>query len=79
MTIPREMYNSYNISLNKYLQDKMISYKLGPGFRGSCLQMSFKIDVLKNFAIFTEKHMCWRLHHRCFPVNVTRIFLYKFL
>ena len=23
--------------------------------------MFFKIDVLKNFAIFTEKHLCWSL------------------
>lgn len=28
MTIPREMYNSYNISLNKYLQDKIVFSKL---------------------------------------------------
>ena len=26
--------------------------------------------VLKNFAIFAEKHQCWRLQHRCFPLNV---------
>ena len=30
-------------------------------FRSSHSQMSFKIDVLKNFAIFTGKHMCWIL------------------
>ena len=28
--------------------------------RSSCLQMFFKIGILKNFAIFTEKHPCQR-------------------
>ena len=44
-----------------------------------------KKGVLKNFAIFTRKHLCWslfdvfgvnfikrRLQHRCFPVNITK-------
>ena len=35
---------------------------LGPGFRSSHrLRMFFKIVLLKNFAIFTEKHLCWGL------------------
>ena len=29
--------------------------------RSSRLEMLFEIDVLKNFAIFTEKHLCWSL------------------
>ena len=29
--------------------------------RSSPSQMFFKIDVLKSFAIFTEKHLCWSL------------------
>ena len=29
--------------------------------RSSGWQMFFKIDALKNFAIFTEKHLCWSL------------------
>ena len=29
--------------------------------RSSCSQMIFKIGVLKNFAIFTEKYLCWTL------------------
>ena len=43
-------------------------------------QMLFKIGVLKNFVIFTEKHLCWSLFNKvtdlkvCFPVNIT-IFL----
>ena len=48
--------------------------------RTSRLKMFFMIGVLKNFAIFTEKHLCWshflinfikkRLKCRCFPVNI---------
>ena len=48
--------------------------------------MFFKIGVLKNFAIFLEKHFCWslllrklqasrlkrRLQHRCFPKNIAK-------
>ena len=29
--------------------------------RTSRLQMFFKVGALKNFAIFTEKHLCWIL------------------
>ena len=29
--------------------------------RSYCSQMFFKIHVLKNFAVFTEKHLCWSL------------------
>ena len=43
--------------------------------RSSCLQMFFELGVLKNFAMFTGKHLCWSLfswscrskeHHRWF-------------
>ena len=43
--------------------------------RSSRSQMFFKIDVLKNFIIFTGKHLCWSLFliklqaFSCFPVN----------
>ena len=30
-------------------------------FRGSRSQIFFKIGALKNFAIFTRKHLCWPL------------------
>ena len=30
-------------------------------FSSSCFQMFFKMDVLKNFGIFTEKHLCLSL------------------
>ena len=42
-------------------------------------QMFFKIGVLKNFAAFTGKHLCWSLFlikllaFRCFPVNVAKL------
>ena len=33
----------------------------------------FKIGFLKNFAVFTGKHLCWSLQHRCFPVNIVKL------
>ena len=30
-------------------------------FRSSHTQMFFKTDIIKNFAIFTGKHLCWSL------------------
>ena len=47
------------------------------------LDVFYKKAVLKNFAIFTEKHLCWktasglniikkRLQYRCFPVNIAK-------
>ena len=52
-------------------------------FRSSRSQMFFKIGVLKTFAKFTVKHLCWslfliknftkkRLQHKCFHVNITK-------
>ena len=45
-------------------------------------QMFYKTDALKNFAIFTGKHLYWRfflinfikkrLQRRCFPVNIKK-------
>ena len=51
-------------------------------FRRSRSQMFYKIDVLKDFAKFTGKHLYWslflikrdfikkRLRHRCFSGNI---------
>ena len=45
--------------------------------------MLFEIDVLKNFANFTGKHLCWslffnfikkRLQHRCLLVKLAEFF-----
>ena len=55
--------------------------------RSSCSQIFFKIGVLKKFAIFTGKHLCWSLfsiklqacnltkkwfQYKCFPVNIAK-------
>ena len=41
------------------------------------------VDVLKNFEMFTGKHLCWSLFlierpatllNRCFPVNIAKFF-----
>ena len=41
-------------------------------FRSSRSQMFYKIGVLKNFAKFTRKHLCWSHFliklHTCFPI-----------
>ena len=46
--------------LDIYLQKLVISFH-DKIIRSSRWQMFFKIGVLKNFAIFTEKHLCWSL------------------
>ena len=40
--------------------------------RSSHRRCSVKKGVLKNFAIFTGKHLRKRLQHRCFPVNIAK-------
>ena len=56
--------------------------------RSSRSQIFFKIGVLKNFANFTGKHLCWslfwnfiknRLQHRCFPVKFAKFLRTPFL
>ena len=43
---------------NEHFHLKVVSFSL---FRSSFSQMFFKIGVLKNFAIITGNHPCWRL------------------
>ena len=43
-----------------YLDRRFYQYKSGP-LKSSPSQMFFKIGVLKNFTIFTGKHLCWSL------------------
>ena len=38
-----------------------VNYKIHAMWRSSCLQLFFKISVLKNFTILTEKHLWWSL------------------
>ena len=69
---------------------EIFNFKLN---RRSRSEMFFKIGVLKNFAIFTEKYLCWslflikfqvcnfvkkRLQHKCFPVNIAKIWRIAF-
>ena len=45
-------------------------------FRRICSQMSFKLDVFKNFAILTGKNLCWNLFLikllACKPANLLK-------
>ena len=49
------------------------------------LQMLFKIDVLKDYVIFTGKQLCWnnfikkRLQHRCLPISIAKFLRTVFL
>ena len=63
--------------------------------KSSCWQMFFEIGVIKNFAIFTGKHLeslcnevaelkaCnfikKRLQHKCFLVNIAKFLITAFL
>ena len=53
--------------------------------RRSYQMCSIKKTILKNFLIFTGKHLRWslfnkkRLQHRCFPVNIKKFFRTAFL
>ena len=55
--------------------------------RSSRSQMFFKISFLKNFTMFTGKHLCWSLflvklqslQHGCFPVNTLKFLRTAFL
>ena len=40
-------------------------------FRNSRLQMFFNLGAIENYTIFLIKK---RLQHRCFPVNIAKIF-----
>ena len=46
-------------------------------YSSSRSHLFFKIGVLKNFAIFTEKHLCWS-QHRCFPLKFVKFLILSF-
>ena len=48
-------------------------------FQKQPLEVFYEKGVLKNFAIFTGKHLCWRLQHRSFPVNIAKFLRTAFL
>ena len=70
----------WNLKLSNVLllgQDQVVRHSRN--CNSSRLQIFFKIDVLKNFTIFTVKHL-WRSatllkkrpQHKCFLVNITK-------
>ena len=67
---------------NEHFHLKVVSFSL---FRSSFSQMFFKIGVLKNFAIITGNHPCWRLFliklqvWRCSNTGVFLWILWNFL
>ena len=56
--------------------EKSVAYKRACIFRSSRPQMFFKINVFKNSAIFTGKHLCWSLFviklPACKPANLLK-------
>ena len=76
---------------HKHYQAMQGHLKLGfvRKFIGSCRsQIFFKIGVLKNFAIFARKHLCWSLFliywkeiptQVCLPVNIAKFLGTSFL
>ena len=57
-------HNSFDvIQTNHYSNTTKYYFKLKitPIYWSSCLQMFFKIGVLKNFANFSQKYLCWSL------------------
>ena len=52
---------------------RLLEYGCSEIYRSSCLQVFFKIGVLKNFTAFIENHLCWSLIHRSFPVIIVKV------
>ena len=52
---------SFKLQIKHELVYKLIWRLFCAHYRRSCSQMFFKITVLKNFKIFTGKHLCWSL------------------
>ena len=54
--------SKYNLFIcTQILLKQLITEASGKSFRSSCFQIFFKIAVLKIFAIFTGKHLCWSI------------------
>ena len=57
-------HNSFDVTQTNYYSNTITYYfklKITPICRSSCLRMFFKIGVLKNFANFSLKYLCWSL------------------
>ena len=61
LTMPKVNFNCIYISPPKSSTDLANSLVDLIIYRSSCLQMFFKITVLKNFTNFTGTHLCWSL------------------
>ena len=69
-------------TVNDSINDSVIRRAMNDLMRSSRLQMFFKVCVLKNVVVLTEKHLCWnlfliklqawRLQQRCCPVNIAK-------
>ena len=80
------LWSSRFIQNDYFLLDALIDVVNIVHFRSSHQRCSVKKDVLKNFVIFTGKHLYWnlflefqacnfikkRLQHRCFPVKIAK-------
>ena len=85
------LYNLYSISytchiINMYIYISLYMWSYVAYDKSSRSQMFFKIDVFKNFAMFTTKDLCWSLFliklqvwrnskrelQHCFPENIVK-------
>ena len=70
--------NNYGISVTilvitkSYCYNTEYSVVLQQNHRSSHWRCSVKQGVFKNFAIFTGKHLYWRLQHSCFPLRLAK-------
>ena len=53
------LYSSCNYHCDRWLSQENFFFNIV--FRSSSTQIFFKTGVVRNFAIFTEKHLCWSL------------------
>ena len=58
VTTIRQIINIREAATEIALEKNMFCKPKKNTYRSSCSQMFFKIDVLKNVAIFTEKQLC---------------------
>ena len=75
-TFPTPLYAFYRYSKCEFSITILITYitynsRLN---RSSYQRRSAKKALLKYFAVFTGKHLCWILYtkHKCFPVNIAK-------
>ena len=67
----QELRQQWKIGLNQMTITVEVFF-LCAYYSGSHRTCSAKKGVLNKFTLFTRKHMCWRLQHTCFPVNIPK-------